>query len=486
MIAQDQMPIKKPVQPAEWAWIVQRQQTDGKAESIWKFGFIAPDGAEVRVTFHQVADQDMNKAPQPKDPPPPQEAQSHGKPDDAASAPPDNGMKESIFSQAERSEARHQTLNEDLGFNAQDQSTGPSEPSSPPMDPPTAQGGSDAGFRPPGTPNPDDTNGSMFYITFFSNRNPEWFMKWDTSLDHEDSLTVWVTIAHGMIDFLRKAKPTNLILDDLGNGKLKMVLRSVAMDLVATNPEYELEQTAKHVYRTFFQVKRKGTNSAFNVNIKGNSNIEGETPTPMPHDPNQGPVMPAPPPAPSDNDKTQDPTMPQPGSSNSPDATPGDAPPAPFPSADGVPIQQVGMPDIKKTAPANRGLTVEMGRDYSVAVRDKDGNPIDRYRGKNPADILRWIQSKGYAGSKMKLIDREQMGPVAEDTYQIQGKCIRVHNDEALPTNQVVLMSYTINPASVRKDGEDIIFEFATERDMEFKKTLVELAYQQTRDLTRI
>src|ERR1035437_3761601 len=42
--------------PIQWTWIAQRQPSDGKATSIWKPGFIAPDGAEVRITFHQVGD----------------------------------------------------------------------------------------------------------------------------------------------------------------------------------------------------------------------------------------------------------------------------------------------------------------------------------------------------------------------------------------------------------------------------------------------
>ena len=117
-------PAQPQIHPVQWTWIVQRQETDGKAASIWKFGFIAPDGAEVRVTFHQVGD-DPNQDPST----PPQ-------PDPMTGMPP---------------------------MPAQD------------------------AFAPAGQPQTDQTNDSKFYVTFFSNRHPEFFMRWDTSLSHEDS-----------------------------------------------------------------------------------------------------------------------------------------------------------------------------------------------------------------------------------------------------------------------------------------------------------
>jgi hypothetical protein len=335
--------------PIQWTWIAQRQpETDGKGTSIWKCGFIAPDGGEVRVTFHQVGD-------------------VSGQPE-----PAQGGM------------------------------------------PPAPDA-----FAPPGQPNTDQTSDATFYVTFFSNRSPEFFMKWDISLSHEDSLTIWITITHCIIDFVQKAKPGNLILDDLSNGKLKMILRSISMDTVAANPEYEIEQTQKHHYRTFFQVKKTGTQSAFGNSIAGNKNIEGDTQPPNQASPiastggasqvqaqarqqmgDEGSAKPeqqpishanavaAEPQKPSDepqgNEKQEDPNNPA------------------FQSADETPIKQ--------SATSKRGLTVEIGKDYSIAVKDKSGNAIDRYRAKGPMDILRWLQEKGYGANHMKIVDQEQPG----------------------------------------------------------------------------
>src|SRR5271157_4353812 len=53
--------IQAPI-PLQWSWIAQRQANDGKSSSVWKLGFMAPDGAEVRVTFHQVGDVEGQQA----------------------------------------------------------------------------------------------------------------------------------------------------------------------------------------------------------------------------------------------------------------------------------------------------------------------------------------------------------------------------------------------------------------------------------------
>jgi hypothetical protein len=412
---QQPQPVLKPV---DWSWIAQRK-ADSETSSMWKLGFIAPDGAEVRVTFHQTD----------KIPPPP--------------AAPD--------------------------------------PSAPPSQTVT----------PVGQPVADQTQDGTFYITFFCNRNPQFFMKWDTSLMHEDSLIVWITITHGIVDFMRKAQPKVVVLDDLANGKLKMILRSVALDVAAANPGYELEQTKKHDYRSFFQIKKQGTPSAFEASVQGQT-AEGDTQTPDQPSPMNDPQVPGKtePPSGEDTgiadddsrapdatggDKSEDPTQPQPSSDN-------ESQPA-FPTAQDTPAE------IKQTAPVKKGLTIEIGKDYSVAVKDKDGNAIDRYRGENPADLLRWINTKGYSANRMRIVDAEQpSGKVtneetvpAESNYIIEGNIVRVKS--FLTAKQAALMNYVVNADSVRCTLESVHFVFGSNRNMPFKKALVELAFEQTKHL---
>ena len=443
-------PMVQPPQPIEWTWIAQRQESDGKATSIWKFGFISPDGAEVRVTFHQVGDIEG------------QQAEQTAKKQAAASQQMQMGM--------------------------------------PPSPDPTA-------FSPEGQPSADQTENATFYVTFFSNRHPEQFMRWDSSLSHEDSLAVWVTITHGIIDFVHKAKPANLILDDLSNGKLKMVLRSVAMDIVASNPEYEVEQTQRHHYRTFFQVKKTGTQSAFDNSISGNKNIEGDTHPPQQASPVTGgqaqvqaqakqqengtPVDNTPlEPEGDGSDKTEDPTDPQ---------TKEDDKPA-FASADPI--------TIKQTATPKRGLTIEIGHDYSIAVKDKSGNAVDRYRAKGPSDILRWLNEKGYGANRMKIVDKEQPSGDKElapedptkqpkdvkqftnsnsntqsESFVVNGNTVTMLS-KIIEAKEAASMNLIINASVVRlvdkqrglRRLKGVEFVFETDRDMEFKKELVELA----------
>jgi hypothetical protein len=420
-----QIPVEQPPAPVSWSWITQRGETDSKAASIWRLGFLAPDGGEVRVTFHQIIDA------QPTQPDPNQQQQQ----------PNDMGM----------------------GMMG-----------APPQ----------GNVIPPGEPNPDSTENSTFYVTFFSNRNPQFFLKWDTSLSHEDSLTVWVTVTHGLIDFIRKAKPANLILDDLANGKLKMVLRSVSMDVVESNPDYQIEHTQKHPYRTLYQIKKKGSPSAFQTDVQG-TNAEGQnTETPQQPSPVTPPVQT------SDEKGPQQPETPAPANQGT--ETPVQAPQAP-----------VAPPAIKQT-PSKKGLTVEIGRDYSVAVKDQANNPVDRYRGKNPSDIFRWLLKKGYEKSRMKVVDKEvPAGVVAKDrnaenmppndplsnqnqqeqvkapeNFIIEGStvCVRL----PLDAKRAAYMNYEANAKAVRCTADSVIFEFATDKDMNFKRALVELAYQRT------
>lgn len=409
----------QPVQPLQWTWISQRQSTpDAKSTSIWKFGFIAPDGGEVRVTLHQVGND------------PAQQAQKD---------------------QEQQAQAQQAAM---MGM--------------PPMPPSNA-------FAPEGQPQSDITQDSTFYVTFFAHRHPESFARWDTSLSHEDSLLVWVTVAHGIIDFIRKAKPANLILDDLGNGRLKMVLRSVAMDAVAGNPEYEIEQTKQHHYRTLFQIKKIGLPSAFQA-----ANVPGQEQMTAPDQKvSQGPLMP------------QDGAAPQAQGAAVPEEPPVDTPPQAEPE---VPIKQVGPP--------KKNLTVEIGQDYSVAVKDADGNAIDRYRAAGPADILRWINDNGYAANRMVVVKSEMpsksaakkivvMTPgaasdvnikpvtgsalgVAEE-FEVDGSTVRLK--KVIAARDAARMNNIVNAPQVKCTVESIEFQFETDRDMAFKRALVELAY---------
>ena len=410
-------------QPIQWTWIAQRQQeTSGKGTSIWKCGFIAPDGSECRVTFHQVGDVAG------------QQAQIQG-------APP----------------------------------------------------APDA-FAPPGQPNTDQTSDATFYVTFFNNRSPEFFMKWDISLSHEDSLAVWVTITHCIIDFVQKAKPGNLILDDLSNGKLKMILRSLAMDVVAANNEYEIEQTQKHHYRTFFQIKKTGTQSAFGNSVAGNKNIEGDTNPPNQPSPvtggasqvqaqarqtgDEGSAKPEQQPISHANAVAAEPQQPS-------DEPQGEEKPEPeekpaFQSASPIPIKQSPSP--------KRGLTIEIGKDYSIAVKDKEGNAIDRYRAKGPMDILRWLNEKGYGANRMKIVDKEQPGNGKElapdqtsqtESFVVIGNTVMMHSK--IEAKDAAKMNQIVNAASVRLvDKGAVEFIFDSNRDMSFKKALVELAAKRT------
>jgi len=429
----------QPIQPLQWTWIVQRQGTDGKSASIWKFGLVAPDGAEVRVTLHQVS------SPTPDQSAPPQ---SNGT---------DNGMGSG------------------------------------------SGGASSQDVIPAGQPNPDQTGDGVFYATFFSNRNPEMFSKWDTSLSHEDSLSVWVTITHGLVDFLRKAKPKNLILDDLGNGKLKMVLRSVSMDIVATDPEYTLELTKKHEYQSYYQIKKGGTPSAFDQAVSGREN-EGDTQPAQPTLPGSEPI------------KDEGPLS-QTGAPNSEkgiaqddskDSNPSDTGIAPESKPDsslsnngaGNMPNPPNEPVKPKITPSIKGMTLEIGRDYSVAVRDRQNNVVDRFKGKNPLDILRWINVKGYGSNKMKVVDKETpSGTIAktrdaagqkddnqEQTEQFVaiGNKVIVHG--TLEAKRAAAMNYVVNANTVRCTMENVEFEFASDKDMNFKQALVELAYKQTHE----
>ena len=456
----------QPTKPLEWTWIAQRQESDGEANSIWKFGFIAPDGAEVRVTFHEVGDGNGQTPPDPTahamdmDPTPGTAAQAPGQPPQAA---PDQSQT--------------------------------------PMAPQQQEAPGGPGFAAAGQPIVDQTHDASFYVTFFSNRHPEFFMKWDTSLSHEDSLMTWVTITHGIVDFVRKAKPANIILDDLSNGKLKMVLRSVAMDVATANPEYELQQTQKHHYRSFFEIKKKAIGSAFANEIAG-GNSEGETEQPPTSADMQqqgggqgGQVQPMQQGDPQTNqggeqnqggDKGGDPTTPQ------PQDDPADNPA--FSASSPVPIKQ--------TPPKVKGLTLEIGKDYSVALKDNEGNALDRYRGKSPSDILRWINAKNYGNNRMVIVDQEQLsgqaaskaaqnpsldappeaaehkGEMPVENFQVTGRTVRVNG--TVDAKQAALMNFIINAEAVRCTNEAVEFDFFSDKDMNFKRALVELAYQRT------
>lgn len=455
---------QQPIQPIQWTWIVQRQETpDAKADSIWKFGFIAPDGAECRVTFHQV---------------------QHGDP--------------GALDQAGQSADVDPSMQTPPPTAAPDSSDGP-------------------GFAPPGQPNTDNTQDSIYYVTFFSNRAPDFFMKWDISLSHEDSLVTWVTITHGIMDFVRKAKPANVILDDLSNGKLKMILRSVAMDVAAANPEYSLEQTQKHHYRSFFQIKKTGVQSAFQTAVQGTGR-EGETEQPGQSQKPQAPPQPgqeaSQPPEQSNAFQTGDPhTKPQqtvPNDNDNGASSEGPAPPEQqpaFPSHEPAPIKQ--------TPVQKKGLTIEIGMDdYSVAVKDKDGNAVDRYRAKGPADILRWLNKKGYAANRMIIVKREMPSrstkpkiiitrtpatdstvkpvtgsalgvqeEVVQESYMIEGTTIRML--KIVPAKQAALMNYIVNANEVKCTNEAVEFVFGTDKDMNFKRALVELAFERTKDASQ-
>jgi hypothetical protein len=448
-ILEDDQMMGQPPQPIQWSWITQRQGTDGKASSIWKFGFVAPDGGEVRVTFHQI----QNPTPEQSTPPAPD----------------------------------------------------PNNPS--PMG--GAQGASSQDVVPAGQPNPDQTNDGVFYVTFFCNRNPEHMMKWDVSLSHEDSLVVWLTITHGLVDFLRKAGPKNLVLDDLGNGKLKMVLRSVSMDVVATDPEYTLEITKKHEYRSFYQIKKGGSGSAFDQMVSGKDN-EGDTKGPQPVSPVAGAEKAQPADNSQDaqgNDPSQDKNS-KPGDGVAPESNQSAGSPlSPENPSEPKPIDEPKPPVETKTS---KGMTVEIGRkDYSVTVKDRMGNVVDRFRGKNPLDILRWINTKGYGSNKMKVVDQEQpSGPIEKnrnpqpkpqdanpedknkkdddddqddmknEQFVIDGKKIVVRS--VFEAKRAAEMNTVINADRVRSTMEAVEFEFSTDKDMNFKRALVELAFKQT------
>jgi hypothetical protein len=429
-----------PPQPSQWAWITQRQETDGKSASIWKFGFIAPDGAEIRVTFHQVS------SPTPDQSAPPQSSSGQ----DTSSA------------------------------GAQD-------------------------VIPQGQPAPDQTGDGVFYVTFFSNRNPTFYMKWDTSLSHEDSLIVWITITHGLVDFLRKAAPKNLILDDLGNGKLKMVLRSVTMDVVATDPDYTLELTKKHEYRSFYQIKKGGTPSAFDQAVNGKEN-EGQTQASAPPTPITGQPAPAgqdgqPAPgqdATADADKKEAPEGDGIAAESNPDATTPSSP-----QSQDAPVA-TNEPVVPKETVSKKGMTLEIGKDYSVTVKDRQNNVVDRFRGKNPLDILRWINKKGYGSNRMKIIDKEtSSGPIAQakeageadsqdnqnnqmknEQYAIEGNKIVMHN--LIPAKRAAQMNEIVSAERVRCKMESVEFEFTSDKDMDFKCMLVELAFKQTEPLDEV
>jgi hypothetical protein len=402
IIREDEMPMEQAPQPAQWTWISQREVSDGKAASIWKFGFFAPDGAEVRVTFHQTDQQ----------------------------------------------------------------------------------------------PKSED---ATFYVTFFTNRNPIHFMKWDVALSHEDSLIVWVTITHGLVDFIRKANPNIMILDDLGNGKLKMVLRSVSMDVAESNAGYELEQTKRSDLRTFYQIKKRGVESAFNAVVK-NTPQEAQTNPPAVPSPDNPPQKQANP----DDQAAPAVQQPEPPALTPPIEKAKQPEPVPM-QVPGAAMADPTAPDPTAADPAQamqppapkRGLTIEIGRDYSIAVKDKDGLALDRYRAKAPADILRWVLKKGYAGNKMVIVDAEKPSGAEEEaepnvqpdqepspviaynqqheSVTIAGKKVVLRHD--LTPKQAAIMNAIVNATAVRHIGEGVEFEFSTEKDMDFKKALVELAY---------
>jgi len=399
----------QPPKPAQWTWIVQRgDSTSTTSASIWKLGFVAPDGAQVRVTFHQ---------------------------------------------------------------------TNPtSDPTGPPPDPMAGAGAQNV--VPPGQPDTAQTEDGVFYTTFFCSRNPHHFMKWDTSLTHEDSMSAWVTITHGIVDFIRKAKPKTLILDDLANGKLKMVLRSVAMDVAAANPEYDLELTQKHEYRTFYQIKKKGIDSAFGVQNPNAQDAEKLAPPPSP---STGPVMPG--------DTQNQPSDGVAQAQNAPQSVP--------PTQTDVPLdQQPQAPVVPSPVPqaptSQQGLTVEVGKDYSIAVKDAEGNAVDRYQAKNPADILRWIKKKGYGKSKMRIVNDQQkpkipgdsgtdqtipakpLIPSVKEEFAIHGKTV---TGPVISAMEAATINYAVNAMAVRCTEECIEFEFATDKDMNVKRTLIAQAY---------
>lgn len=434
----------QPLQPIEWAWISQRQETAGtQASSIWKFGFIAPDGGEVRVTFHQVG----------------------------------NDLAQQEKKKAEQAQQAQQAAM--MGM--------------PPSPNPTA-------FAPAGQPIADATQDATFYVTFFSNRHPEAFMKWDTALNHDESLQTWITITHGIIDFVRKAQPANVILDDLANGKLKMVLRHLAMDVVAGNPAYNIEETKQHHYRTFFQIKKQDVPSAFHAAngdapqdqpvLQGPANPPSHEGAPA-ADANMAGMAPAGmPDIPAQDNKPMEgqPEIPDPSKETQPA----------FPSHD--------APQIKKTAPQRKGLVIEIGKDYSVAVKDQDGNAIDRYRAKAPMDILRWINDRGYGGNPMKIVDAElpskaaskkvvvmtpgaatnttikpvvgSMTPGIQEDFTIQGNAVKVN--KAMSAKQAALMNHYVNAPQVRCTIESVEFSFETDKDMDLKQVLVQIAYEKS------
>jgi hypothetical protein len=365
----------QPVKPLAWTWNVQRSvnDKDDKVIAKWQFGFIAPDGADVRVTLHKTND------------------------------------------------------------------------------------GSDG-------------NDATYYVTFFCNHSPESFTKWDTSLGHEDSLAVWVTVTHGLIDFIKKSDAKNVVFDDLANGKLKMILRSLCMDLVDDNPGYEFERTKKGQFRSFYQVKKQGTPSAFDSEVRG-TDQEGETATPATPDETTGP------------DESRQPE----------------------PENDAA--------ESAQEPTAGAGNVVEIGRDNSVTVRDPAGHALDRYHASSPRDIIRWLKKKGYEGYKMKIVAKAQPAlnqpeengqeeDVAE-SVAVDSECLTlteqsVEESECVVVENAVVVRREITPACaaqinevvgatvVRKLDEGVSFEWETPNAMEFKRAMVErLLSESTTDSPR-
>ncbi len=267
-----------------------------------------------------------------------------------------------------------------------------------------------------GQPQTTNAQQGVYYVIFFNNRNPEFFAKWDVSLSHEDSLTVWVTITHGIIDFMQKAMPQNLVMDDLANGKLKMVLKSLAVDITQALPDYELEMTQKHHYRTLFQVKKKGTESAFDTEISGDQKDAAK------------------------QEETQDPKQ----------------------------------------------LTVEIDKDYNVAVMDQDGKVIEQYKAQNPSEILKFLHKKNYMNVRMKVKETKQEAkPVDMPNtqipesmkFEIDGAKVKVN--ELLAPKLAAYMNERVPASKVIVEGNSVTFEYETTKDMIYKKTMLEMAYNE-------
>jgi hypothetical protein len=146
------------------------------------------------------------------------------------------------------------------------------------------------------------------------------------------------------------------------------------------------------------------------------------------------------------------------------------------------PLQQTKDPTRDPNRSPSREDTIIIDRDFSVAVKDAEGNVIDRYNATDPKDILRWLLAKRYTAATHFMVGKTVVTanpgkPVSEQTrvdpiVEIFGKTVIVR--KPLTADEAALLNLGVNAKQVRRVKEGVVFVFASKKHLAVHRGLLE------------